>query len=56
VPAGLAIHKDGRIFLACVGDLKTGGGVIALQRDGLQPVRQLLEVTGKNRGLKRATT
>ena len=43
VPAGLAIHKDGRIFLACVGDLKTGGGVIALQRDGLQPVRQLLE-------------
>jgi lactonase len=43
VPAGLAIHKDGRIFRACVGDLKTGGGVIALQRDGLQPVRQLLE-------------
>jgi hypothetical protein len=25
VPAGLAIHKNGRIFLACVGDLKTGG-------------------------------
>ena len=34
VPAGLAIHKDGRIFLAGVGNLKTGGSVIAFSPDG----------------------
>lgn len=32
-PAGIAIHKDGRIFAACLGDLNAGT-VIALAPDG----------------------
>jgi len=35
-PAGIAIHKDGRIFLAGVGDFTTGE-VVALDPDGRNP-------------------
>ncbi len=35
-PAGVAIHRDGRIFLACVGDFR-GGSVVALNPEGRQP-------------------
>ncbi|MEY4100134.1 MAG: hypothetical protein RL300_1305 [Pseudomonadota bacterium] len=35
-PAGIAIHKDGRIFVAAVGDFKSGS-VIALEPDGKNP-------------------
>ena len=35
-PAGIAIHRDGRIFVAEVGDFKTGT-VIALNSDGSHP-------------------
>ena len=35
-PAGIAVHKDGRIFVAAVGDFK-GGSVIALDADGSNP-------------------
>ena len=31
--AGLAIHKDGRIFIACLGDFKVGS-VVAIKPDG----------------------
>jgi lactonase len=33
-PGGLAIHKDGRIFIAGVGDLKGPGSIIAVEPDG----------------------
>ena len=33
-PGGLAIHKDGRIFIAAVGDLKRPGSIIAVKPDG----------------------
>jgi lactonase len=33
-PGGLAIHKDGRIFIACVGDLRGSGTIVAINRDG----------------------
>ncbi|WP_340268819.1 SMP-30/gluconolactonase/LRE family protein [Sphingobium mellinum] len=32
--AGVAIHKDGRIFVAAVGDMKRGGSVYAIRPDG----------------------
>ena len=32
--AGLAFHKDGRIFIACLGDFKVGGSVVAIKPDG----------------------
>jgi len=35
-PAGIAVHKDGRIFVAAVGDFRTGS-VIALNPDGSDP-------------------
>lgn len=35
-PAGIAIHKDGRVFVAGVGDF-VGGSVIALDPDGGNP-------------------
>ena len=33
-PAGLAVHKDGRIFIAGLGNFNNSGGVIATRRDG----------------------
>ncbi|WP_372003725.1 SMP-30/gluconolactonase/LRE family protein [Tistrella mobilis] len=33
-PAGLAIHKDGRIFIAGLGDFKDAGSVVAMSPDG----------------------
>jgi lactonase len=33
-PGGLAIHQDGRIFIAAVGDLKGGGSIVAVRPDG----------------------
>jgi lactonase len=33
-PGGLAIHKDGRIFIAAAGDLKGPGSIIAVTPDG----------------------
>ena len=35
-PAGIAVHKDGRIFVAAVGNF-TAGRIIALQADGGEP-------------------
>jgi lactonase len=35
-PAGVAIHRDGRVFLAGVGDFKTGA-VVAVDPDGRNP-------------------
>jgi lactonase len=35
-PAGIAIHKDGRIFVAGIGDFKAGA-VVALDPDGRNP-------------------
>jgi lactonase len=34
LPAGLKIHKDGRIFVAYLGDCKSTGGVVSLNPDG----------------------
>lgn len=34
IPAGLAIHKDGRIFLAGVGDFKSRGSLVTFSADG----------------------
>lgn len=36
-PTGLAVHKDGRLFVAEVGDMKTGGSVVAFSPDGKDP-------------------
>ncbi len=33
-PTGLAIHKDGRLFVAEVGDMATGGSIVAFSADG----------------------
>ena len=33
-PGGLAVHKDGRIFIAAVGDLKGAGSIVAVKPDG----------------------
>jgi lactonase len=33
-PGGLAIHKDGRIFIAGVGDLRGPGSIVAIDADG----------------------
>lgn len=33
-PGGLAIHKDGRIFIAGVGDLRGAGSIVAISPDG----------------------
>lgn len=33
-PGGLAVHKDGRIFIAALGDLKGAGSVLAVKPDG----------------------
>jgi len=33
-PGGLAIHRDGRIFIAGVGDLNGSGSIIAVRADG----------------------
>jgi lactonase len=33
-PGGLAIHKDGRIFIAAVGDLNGSGSIVAVRPDG----------------------
>src|SRR3954447_2578350 len=33
-PGGLAVHKDGRIFIAVLGDLKGSGSIIAVKPDG----------------------
>jgi lactonase len=33
-PAGLAVHKDGRIFIAALGDLKGAGSILAVKPDG----------------------
>ncbi|MFL6446502.1 MAG: SMP-30/gluconolactonase/LRE family protein [Bryobacteraceae bacterium] len=33
-PGGLAIHKDGRIFITSLGDLKGAGSIIAIKPDG----------------------
>jgi lactonase len=33
-PGGLAVHKDGRIFIAAVGDLKGAGSIVAVKADG----------------------
>ena len=33
-PGGLAIHKDGRIFIAGVGDLRRAGSIVAISPDG----------------------
>jgi lactonase len=33
-PGGLAIHKDGRIFIAGVGDLRGPGSIVAIAPDG----------------------
>lgn len=33
-PGGLAIHKDGRIFAACGGDLRGNGSIISVRPDG----------------------
>lgn len=33
-PGGLAIHKDGRIFIAAVGDLQGPGSIITVKPDG----------------------
>ena len=33
-PGGLAIHKDRRIFMAAVGDLKGPGSIVAIRPDG----------------------
>ncbi|WP_340317899.1 SMP-30/gluconolactonase/LRE family protein [Rhizorhabdus argentea] len=33
-PAGLGVHKDGRIFVAAVGDLSQGGSVFTIRSDG----------------------
>jgi len=33
-PGGLAIHKDGRIFTAAVGDLNGSGSIVAVRPDG----------------------
>src|SRR3954466_11444292 len=33
-PARLAIHKDGRIFIAALGDLRGAGSIIAVKPDG----------------------
>ncbi len=34
LPAGLKIHKDGRIFVAYLGDCKSTGGVVCFNPDG----------------------
>lgn len=36
-PGGLAIHKDGRIFVTALGDLRGAGKVIAIAPDGSAP-------------------
>jgi lactonase len=33
-PGGLAIHKDERIFIAGVGDLRGAGSIVAIDPDG----------------------
>lgn len=33
-PGGLAIHKDRRIFIAALGDLRGAGSIIAVKPDG----------------------
>src|SRR3954454_6878876 len=33
-PGGLAVHKDGRIFITALGDLKGAGSIIAVKPDG----------------------
>lgn len=33
-PGGLAVHKDGRIFIAAVGDLKGSGSIVTVNADG----------------------
>src|SRR4051794_24232222 len=33
-PGGLAVHKDGRIFVTALGDLKGAGSIIAVKPDG----------------------
>ena len=33
---GLAIHRDGRIFIAAMGSFKKDGGILAVTRDGAQ--------------------
>jgi lactonase len=33
-PGGIAIHKDGRIFIASVGDFESGGSIVAVSSDG----------------------
>ncbi|WBO21334.1 SMP-30/gluconolactonase/LRE family protein [Sphingomonas abietis] len=33
-PAGLAVHKDGRLFIAGLGNFKDSGGIIATKADG----------------------
>src|SRR3954453_8708762 len=33
-PGGLAVHRDGRIFIAVLGDLKGVGSIIAVKPDG----------------------
>lgn len=33
-PAAIKIHKDGRLFLCCLGDFKDKGSVVAMQPDG----------------------
>ncbi|OWJ64642.1 SMP-30/gluconolactonase/LRE family protein [Inquilinus limosus] len=36
-PAGLAVHRDGRLFIAGLGNFKDTGGIIATRPDGSQP-------------------
>src|SRR4051794_35215646 len=33
-PGSLAVHKDGRVFIAAVGDLKGAGSILAVKPDG----------------------
>jgi lactonase len=40
-PAGLKIHKDGRIFVAYLGDLKSTGGIVSFNPDG-SDMRQIV--------------
>lgn len=44
-PAGIAIHKDGRIFVAGIGDFKAGS-IIALAPDGSHPQTIVLASAG----------
>ncbi|MCO5446183.1 hypothetical protein NG844_01960 [Enterococcus faecalis] len=34
-PAAVKIHKDGRLFIACLGNFKDSGGIYAITLDGM---------------------